>query len=630
MKMNKMRSQMIEAFIHSLQEDEIPWEAGWNQERPYNAVTGVKYRGGNWVWLSFEAEEFQYKDPRWCTFKQAQKEGWKIKKGSKGVPLEFWSLYDTVAKKKISYEQAEKLRQKLQLSDQEFSERIKPVASVFVVFNAEQIEGIPELQIEHVELDEKELMQQRDVLLKNMSLSLNEGGDRAFYRPSEDTIFLPEVNLFQDEYSYISTFLHEAAHASGHESRLNRNIKNVFGTPDYAKEELRAEISSAFVTMELGIDGGNMEHVENHKAYIQSWIKILKDDPNELFRAIKSAEKIADYLIEKGEFELEPRNKEYLTEEQSIVTGQTEKQLEGEKFNNLATYTKQEAASLRMALKGRQQNIEMWANTTGYVFGKEVQKYLDQGMDIRDILTNKTPEICKTLNTSSDFFKYEVANIFATTSEEYQEFKNIMDISQKDSMVRVSDGMADKLLNEGEAVYAFTDRGFYKVMDREGLGRMGNGIYYVDGKCFELKRQDVPRVTCRLSEHPLFEEGQVYLVSEFDDMVRQADEDWRQKQKDYLKKYGDVDEILMSDDTEAQRYVGYAKVVFQVVAANWQFEERQDIGDGFDGMLDFLKETSCRHSVPALERIADEERQAMTGRLDNEVRPARERKRKLR
>lgn len=302
MKVNKMREQMIEAFINSLQEEKIPWERGWQTDFPRNAVSGASYHGANMVWLLFTSEERHYSDPRWCTFKQAQKEGWKIKKDSKGIPLEFWSLYDTVDKKKISYEDADKIKKKLHLSEEEYLERIKPVSSVFTVFNAEQIEGIPALETDHTLCHEEEIIQKRDILLRNMAVSLVEGGYKAFYRPSTDEIHMPEINQFHDDYSYISTFLHEAGHASGHESRLNRSIKNIFGTPDYAKEELRAEIASAFVSVELGFSGKDMEHVENHKAYIQSWIKILKDEPNELFRAIKDAEKIADYLVEKGDF----------------------------------------------------------------------------------------------------------------------------------------------------------------------------------------------------------------------------------------------------------------------------------------------------------------------------------------
>lgn len=100
----------------------------------------------------------------------------------------------------------------------------------------------------------------------------------------------------------MATLLHEAAHATGHESRLNRDMEGAFGSPEYAKEELRAEIASAFTAQILRIDYSQNDYMENHEAYVQNWISVLENEPNELFAAIKDAEKISDYLIEKGEF----------------------------------------------------------------------------------------------------------------------------------------------------------------------------------------------------------------------------------------------------------------------------------------------------------------------------------------
>lgn len=113
---------------------------------------------------------------------------------------------------------------------------------------------------------------------------------------------MPDIDRFRNEYSYMATFLHEASHATGHKSRLNRDLTGAFGSPEYAKEELRAEISSAFTSQALGLSQSDMEHMENHKAYIQNWIAALEQNPNELFAAIKEAGKISDYLLEKGDF----------------------------------------------------------------------------------------------------------------------------------------------------------------------------------------------------------------------------------------------------------------------------------------------------------------------------------------
>lgn len=305
--MNKMRQEMIDAFLAALQEDRIPWHRTWTAipvSVPRNAVKDTEYRGVNRFWLLHMAERNGYSDPRWCTYKQAKDNGYQVRKGEKGTHVEFWSLYDRKTKTKISEAEADILRQ--ELSPEEYAERIKPVANTYTVFNAEQIEGIPKLPEEAVktyELDEGELVQMRETLLENMGVLFQEGGEKAFYRPSEDCIHLPEIRRFESEYDYMATLLHEAGHATGHEGRLHRPTSVEFGTPSYAKEELRAEIASAFTAQALRLSQSG-SHMDNHKAYIQSWIKILKNEPDELFRAIRDAEKISDYLIEKGEFNL--------------------------------------------------------------------------------------------------------------------------------------------------------------------------------------------------------------------------------------------------------------------------------------------------------------------------------------
>lgn len=304
MKLNRMREEMINSFIDCLKKDTIPWHRSWSAtERPYNAVTNTAYHGANSLWLSYNQFAREFEDPRWCTFKQAQTQGWKIKPGSKGTRVEFWSLYDTEEKRKLTQREAKQLSDELTL--EEFKNRVKPISNVYTVFNGEQIDGIPKYEEKTYELNTEELLQKRDTLLKNMNVDFSEGGDKAFYNPSRDRITLPEMNKFETEYDYMATLLHEAGHATGHISRLNRDMTGVFGSPEYAKEELRAEIASAFTAQELGLDYEQNKHMENHEAYVQNWIDVLENEPNELFAAIKDAEKISDYLIEKGEFGLE-------------------------------------------------------------------------------------------------------------------------------------------------------------------------------------------------------------------------------------------------------------------------------------------------------------------------------------
>lgn len=303
MKLNRMREEMINSFIDCLKKDTIPWHRGWSSERPFNAVTNTEYHGANALWLTYNQQAQLYKDPRWCTFKQAQSKGWKIKQGSKGTKIEFWSLYDTEEKRKLTRTEAKQLTD--ELTAEEFTNRVKPVSNTYTVFNGEQIEGIPLYEIRKNVLHLDEFLSGRNKLIENMKVGFKEGGNEAFYSMAEDMIVLPQINQFDNEFEYITTFFHEAGHATGHVSRFNREMPSARGTDIYAREELRAEIASAFAAQTFGIDYTQNKYMENHEAYIQDYINVLENKPNELFAAIKDAEKISDYIIEKGEFGLE-------------------------------------------------------------------------------------------------------------------------------------------------------------------------------------------------------------------------------------------------------------------------------------------------------------------------------------
>lgn len=305
MNKNTVRETIAQEFIRALNENQLPWNAMWTTQNAYNAITGKNYRGLNSLWLAYSAMEKGYSDPRWCTYKQAQDKGWQVRKGEKATAVEFWSIYDKKTKKTLTMSEADELVRMHpdRKADLSFISRSS------CVFNAAQIDGIPQIEV-RPEVDISTIRAQRDVLITNMGIGFHEGGDQAFYRPSEDSVTMPPDSAFKDDYGYMSVLLHECGHATGHESRLNRDLTGFFGSESYAKEELRAEIASAFTAQALGFrptEGTKNSHMDNHKAYIQSWAKSIKDAPNELFAAIKDAEKISDYLIEKGEFERLPK-----------------------------------------------------------------------------------------------------------------------------------------------------------------------------------------------------------------------------------------------------------------------------------------------------------------------------------
>ena len=296
---NKTREQLAEMFVKSLSEQKLPWYAVWNTYPQQNAVTAKAYRGINAFLLSMVAEAFGYDDPRWCTFNQAKKKGWHIKEGSKGVPVEFWSAINIHTKEVMDFrEAAQKIRDgEAEQGDFRYYNRN------FYVFNAAQIEGIPELKRASHTVDIDLIRRNRDTLIKNMAVGFDGNGTDCHYSPSKDEIVMPPEGDFRDTYGYMCSFLHEAGHATGAPGRLGRGFGST--REEYAIEELRAEIASAMTSQQLGIpltEEQMQSNLDLHKAYIQGWAQAIKDAPKVLFDAIKDAEQISDYLIDKGEF----------------------------------------------------------------------------------------------------------------------------------------------------------------------------------------------------------------------------------------------------------------------------------------------------------------------------------------
>lgn len=301
---NKVREELSQKFLEALNQGRIPWHACWAQGRPENAVTGKTYRGVNALALSYAADDRGYTDPRWCTYNQAHEKGWQVRKGeTSAAHVEYWAYYDLKEKKLLSWQE---MRDRLK-ADPDYETHLQLRCRVYSVFNAQQIDGIPALE-ERPQTDIGTLRAHRDTLIRNMGIGYEEYGNRAFYSPSTDSVTLPPEASFDDTYSYMSTFLHECGHATGATHRLNRDLSGFFGTESYAREELRAEIASAFTAQSLGLQLTPEQlshHTQLHAAYVQSWATILKEAPNELFHAIKAAAKISDYLIEKGGFDME-------------------------------------------------------------------------------------------------------------------------------------------------------------------------------------------------------------------------------------------------------------------------------------------------------------------------------------
>ena len=292
------RKKLVDRIIENMEKGELIFNKGWDSQilMPQNPTSKVNYIGGNRIRLIAEAIDKGYKDPRWVTFKQASDNGWRIKKGEKAVLCEKWIF----TKKEIEIdEHGVKIEREVKLD--------KPIPNFFYVFNAEQIEKIPELELPS-KFEKSEITEITQDFINSSECKIKEvAQDRAFYNTSTDEIILPLRESFRSEEDFLATTLHEMVHSTGHKDRLGRDLSGEFGSEKYAKEELTAELGAMFIQSKLGIKLEG-EHFDNHSAYLKSWIEILKKDPNELFRAANNADKATEMLygryIEKQQEEL--------------------------------------------------------------------------------------------------------------------------------------------------------------------------------------------------------------------------------------------------------------------------------------------------------------------------------------
>lgn len=300
------RKELADAFIHVLEEKGLDWKKEWRGcggNAPQNGITKACYRGTNAFYLSLVAMAKGYQDPRWVTMIQIMdkdgkyhpKEKWHLKAGSKASYVEYWYPFDTKNKKALKWnEYREAVKNGRNPEDFILSTRYT------AVFNADNIEGMPEMELPAENADIKP----NDIINKlafNMGVLIYfDGGDQAYYSPSKDSIHLPSIHSFESDYAFCSTALHELAHSTGHHSRLDRKQGSFFGTPDYAYEELVAEITSCFMGISSGIEQ-TPEHVDNHKAYVQTWVNAIREKPEALVKAVKDAQSAANYMDWKAE-----------------------------------------------------------------------------------------------------------------------------------------------------------------------------------------------------------------------------------------------------------------------------------------------------------------------------------------
>lgn len=280
------RKALVDKIIGMMKQGYFFNQEEWDREalRPQNPLSKVQYKGGNRMRLMAMVMEKGYTDPRWATAKQYAQKGYYIKKGEHGIICEKWI-----------FEKQKRVKDEHGNMVFETEELTRPQVSYFRVFNAEQVQDFPKFTTG--EYPEPEMDKLIDQIITTSECPIHEiAQERSFYSPATDEITLPLRTEFKDQTSFAKTLLHEMSHSTGNPKRLNRPLHGMFGSEDYAKEELRAEIGALFTEADLGIHLTG-EHYEDHSDYLKSWIGVIQNDYNEFFRACTDAEKISERLV---------------------------------------------------------------------------------------------------------------------------------------------------------------------------------------------------------------------------------------------------------------------------------------------------------------------------------------------
>jgi len=279
--MAKFKKQKVDVYqvvtdqiIEALESGTIPWLKPWKDgnnadpSMPYNAATGRAYNGINVLLLWSKP----YDSNGWLTFKQAADCGGNVKRGEKSTLVTFWNF---LKETKNGVETGKNI----------------PMIKSYRVFNIEQCENLEKLKkIEPIVTPDTDAL---DLALLNGAV-VKHGGNKAFFRPTADFIQMPPHTNFTNSNGYDSTLLHELTHWTGHKDRLERDFTGRFGDESYAFEELIAEMGSAFLCASLNVQENTLQHA----SYIESWLKVLKNDKRAIFTAASQARKATESLLE--------------------------------------------------------------------------------------------------------------------------------------------------------------------------------------------------------------------------------------------------------------------------------------------------------------------------------------------
>ena len=281
-------AEVTARVIAELEQGRLPWVQPWDSAAcgctmPANAATGRRYSGINVLILWGAVIERGYRLQRWLTFRQALNLGGHVRRGEKGTVVCYVDRFTPKAEEERARDEDREARQIA------FLKR-------FTVFNVDQCDGLPEELTRLPELpEERETIPHAEPLIAATGADFRIGGSEAFYWPCADFVQVPPQQAYREQINWYRTALHELAHWTGHRSRLDRDLSGGFGSAAYAREELVAEMASAFACASLSI-----RPTVRHADYVGAWLAVLREDEKAIFRAASHASKAADYLLAFG------------------------------------------------------------------------------------------------------------------------------------------------------------------------------------------------------------------------------------------------------------------------------------------------------------------------------------------
>ena len=279
-------TRVTDRIISDLEKGVRTWLKPWNAGHTAGKITrplrhnGIPYQGMNILLLWGESFEKGYAAPIWMTFKQTQELGGHVRKGEKGSLV----VYANKLTRTETDDKGEEIEKQI------------PFMKGYAVFNVEQVDGLPAHYYGKPEnpLPLAERLDHAERFITNTGVTIQHGGNSAYYAPGKDLVQMPPFESFKDRESYYATILHELIHATSHKSRLDRSFNaKRFGDNGYAREELVAELGAAFLSADLGI---TPEVREDHAAYLAHWLKALQEDKRAIVSAAAHAQRAADFL----------------------------------------------------------------------------------------------------------------------------------------------------------------------------------------------------------------------------------------------------------------------------------------------------------------------------------------------